>query len=197
MRRVLLLIVFIAFSLSACIGSIDNSKIELVDTDSTYPIVIMDDQYGTILFSKGRYNYFVYGKNKEVIEKGESVTLPEIILLDDNILKFSLQTGTGKSTQWGFYYDIERGVKSNIFTCVYDESGGKVVYGLKNKIVVRDIFDNSPSGYCCEFSSFSPPLSDMIEPILDATFVSGGNEIEVIYFSGEDFNEKTQRFMIQ
>lgn len=196
MRRMFLLTLLISILFSACAGNTNNSQAKFADADSTRPIVIMDNQYGTILFSEGQYNYTVYGKNQKVIEQGTSTKSPEITLLDNNILKFSLQTGTGKSTQWGFYYDIHNDIKSDTMTCVYDEYENKVAYGEKNKIVIRDIFDNSPAGYYFEISSFSPPLSDIVEPILNATFLRDGDEIEVIYFSGDDSNEITQRFSI-
>lgn len=180
--KLLVCTLLIALLFSAC--SVNKNSIE------TH--VVMDTSYGEIKFSNGKYQYTVYGNNKEIIEQGESMRLPNITFINDTLLKFSLQTGTGLSTQWGFYYDTEQGVKSTILTCIYDEFGGNVAYGDDGKIIVRNIFDVNKYYYEVLLSSL--PLSDMTEPIFDAKFIDEGKKIKVSYYSGVDFSEKMQEF---
>lgn len=155
--------------------------------------VLLQTDYAEILQQDGQYIYMVYGRDGEVIEHGESTRPPEITM-DGQILTFSLQTGTGMSTQWGFFYDYANGVKSEAFTCIYDVQNGRVAYGGGQSVVVQDIFD--PGAYRQTFSDFSPPLADITEPILSAAFTSDGTGLNILYFSGEDLHEETQRVVL-
>lgn len=155
--------------------------------------VLLQTDYAEILQQDGQYIYTVYGRGGEVIAHGESTRPPEITM-DGQLLTFSLQTGTGASTQWGFFYDYANGVKSETFTCIYDVQGSRVAYGNGQSVVVQDIFDQD--AYQKTFSEFSPPLAEAAEPILSAAFTQDGTGLNILYLSGEDLHEETQRFVL-
>lgn len=155
--------------------------------------VLLQTDYAEILTQDGQYIYTVCGSSGEVIEHGDSTRPPEITM-DGQLLTFSLQTGTGASTRWGFFYDFANGVKSEPFTYIYDVQGSLVAYGDGQSVVVQDIFD--PAAYRQTFSDFSPPLADIAEPVLSAAFTEDGAGLKVLYASGEDLHEETQRFSL-
>ena len=135
----------------------------------------------------------VFDKNRNIIEQGTATRPPQITVLDNSLLKFSLQTGTGLSTQWGFYYNINTNQKSQKFICVYDEYNNKVAYGLQKKIVIQNIFDTREYQ---EISDFVEPLSDIAEPIIGAEFIDGGKKLVVHYYTKDEL-ETAQTFSVQ
>lgn len=191
-KQLVLYILLIVTLFSAC--SVNRNPMETDVDRSMSANIIMNASYGQIRFFNGKYQYVVYGKNKEIVEQGESTRLPDITFVNDSLLKFSLQTGTGLSTQWGFYYDFEKGEKSAIFTCIYDNFKENVVYGDYDKIIIRNIFDVNEYYYEIPLSLL--PLSDMVEPIININFVDEGKRIKVLYYSGKDFSEETKEFIL-
>lgn len=191
MRKYLLTgLILCLCALCAC-GTADEPTVS--GQESGQARILLHTDYAEILAQDGQYIYTVYGSGGETVEHGESTRPPEITL-DRQLLTFSLQTGTGASTQCGFFYDYVNGVKSETFTCVHDVQGGRVAYGDGQSVVVQDIFD--PDAYRQTFSDFSPPLADIAEPILSAAFTQDGAELDVLYASGEDLHEETQRFLL-
>lgn len=147
---------------------------------------VYEDKYYRVYVENSEYYYCIYDETGEVVDSGStSSRLPHISLIDDHTVKFTLQTGTGLGTQWGYYYNAERDVRSRIFMCIYDEYGGKTVYGDVERIIVRDIFDKTK--YYREISSFKNPLSDSVEPIINANFINNGRSVKVIYLTGKDY----------
>ena len=71
---------------------------------------------------------------------------------------YTMQAGTGISTQWGFFYDPKRDILSLNFNSIFDVYGDLVAYRSDiYEITVRNIFDKS--AYHRTFSSFSEPLA--------------------------------------
>ena len=58
----------------------------------------------------------------------------------------------------------------------------------------EDIFDQD--AYQKTFSEFSPPLAEVGEPVLSAAFTQDGTGLNILYLSGEDLHEETQRFVL-
>lgn len=69
-----------------------------------------------------------------------------------------------------------------------------MAYREKNKIIVRDIFDET---ICYkEIASFGYQLSESAEPFTDVKFINNGESLEVTYLTGDDYNEVTEIFEI-
>ena len=83
-------------------------------------------------------------------------------------------------------------MKRHLFYGISDQRDGKVVYIDVDRVVVRDIFNQSK--YYCEFSKFNNPLSDVAEPIVNATFLGSGNQIQITYLTGAEYMEVTEVF---
>jgi hypothetical protein len=65
-------------------------------------------------------------------------------MVNDYIIKISVQTGTGAETAWSIYYNLKADSLSRTFYGVYDEYNELVAYVDYTdswKVVVRNIFD--------------------------------------------------------
>ncbi len=134
------------------------------------------------------YTYLIYDKNGNVVKKESGLSKePYLSVTDNNLVKFTLQSGTGIGTLNGYYYDVDNNRFSDVITGILDESNGMVACGDWQKVTVRDIFDKD--GYCLEIAEFENPLSSVSEsisdPIISAVFSDDGKSITVTYYSGE------------
>lgn len=180
--------------LCACTAQTQKSVPNEVDVTSEVrvPQVIADEDYYRITETDGGFQYIVYDNNRNVLAHGISTRPPEICFISASVLRFSLQTGTGRSTQWGFYYDIATDRKSQTFQEVFDEYGGKIAYGEKGGVAVQSIFDAADRQV---FADFNPPLSTDPDAVLSAAFSQDGKQLLVRYFA-PDGSEHTQRFTV-
>ncbi len=153
--------------------------------------VIEETNYFKITQYDAMYYCYIYNKNHGLVKKdGPFNKIPEIVLTEDELVRLTLQAGTGIETQWGYFYDINRNKISEIFQSIYDQSNQKVAYGGLDKVVVQDIFDRSK--YYREFSSFTSPFSEVTMPILDVKFIKGGTSIEISYLTGANYEIVTE-----
>ena len=117
---------------------------------------------------------------------------PRVAVVDDSLIRFTLQAGTGTGTQWGYYYNTNDGSFSAVFQCIFDQFDGLVAYACADRIVVRDIFDKK--GYYQEFDDFRYPFSETAERFTDVCFAEKDMSIEISYLSGVDYQIVTERF---
>ena len=142
------------------------------------------------------YYYFIYDKNQNVVKSdGPLNRSPHLSMIDEHTVKFTLQAGTGLSTQWGFYYDVEQDMFSDTFYSIFDQLDGRMAYREKDRIIVRDIFDKEK--YYYEIDLFSNPLSKAAEPFVSVEFINGEDSIEVTYLSGDGYKKVTQIFELE
>ena len=168
-----------------------KAKTEIKEGSSENNVISEGENY-EITYGNWQYAYRIFDNNKNTVDEGESSREPKIIEVNENLIRFTLQTGTGLGTQWGYYYDCENDKKSETFTCIYDQTYDKVAHGTRNGVIVRDIFDKSK--YCLEIKSFTEPLSDIAEPIVDAKFIDEGKSVKVTYLTGSDYKETSEIF---
>lgn len=198
----LILVLFFSVLSNGCSFSeniSDNSNIsyELIENDEIIKNAenykIDKNQYFEIIYADMMYYYFLYDKNHNVVKSdGPLIREPHISMVDEYLVKFTLQSGTGLSTQWGFYYDVENDIFSETFYSIFGQSDGKMIYREKEKVIVRDIFDKGR--YYQEFSEFSNPLSETTEPFVNVEFINNGESIEVTYLTGDDYRKVTEIF---
>ncbi len=164
-------------------------------TTGLYEKVVSETPYYKIVYSDFMYSYYIYNETGETVKAdGPLSRQPQIQLVDEKLIKFTVQTGTGIGTQWGYFYDLNKDRFSQNFPCIFDQFNEKVVYGTSNKIVIRDIFDVEK--YYQEIISFEHPLSDSADPIKHVSFKEDGNCIEVVYLTGSDYKAITERIIL-
>lgn len=155
--------------------------------------IIDENEYYKIIESDYLYYYEIYGENNNIVKSdGPFNRLPKISLPEENLIKLTVQAGTGISTQWGYYYDIKRDCFSRIFYSIFDEYNGRMIHRDREKIIVRDIFDKTK--YYYEIDAYTNPLSQSSEPFRKVQFVNNGESIEITYLTGDDYHEVTEVF---
>ena len=146
---------------------------------------IEETRYYRIIYADSMYYCYIFSKDGEVVKSEGPLNRQPRVSIVDNLVKFTLQAGTGLGTQWGFFYDIKSDVFSQTFQCIYDQCDSKVAYGGMDKIIIRDIFDESQ--YYREIESFNEPFSESVEPIISVKFINDGDSVEVEYLTGENY----------
>ncbi len=165
-------------------GSIKNiSRYELWDTylithsmitqqpDKTYSYEITD--------YKGRILDYEYNLTRE----------PKRQKVSTDIVGISVQMGTGLSTNFATYFDLENSKISETFHYVLAAKDGYVVCAdYRNGahiIIVQDIFDKEQYYKEYKLENVSPVTADFV---VDGYFNTKGN-INITYLSGEDYTE--------
>ena len=179
---------------------LDENKTQTAHTqaedqiDTSDPL-LKDCDYYNILQSDSLYYCYFYDRNHNVVKtEGPLTKSPHVEFVDESLVRFTLQAGTGIGTQWGYFYDIEEGAFSDTFQSIYDQADGKVVYTEGKYVIVRNIFDED--AYCKVFSDFSQPFSEVVEPFVEIRFAEDGSYIEITYLSGPDYSEITEIFQL-
>ena len=146
--------------------------------------------------TEGLYYYALFDKTGNIVKSESNLTRqPKIICIENNVVRITIQAGTGIETQWGFYYDQENNTISAIYQCIFDEKNGIVAHATMDKIIVESIFKNDDF-YYKEINTFQKPFSDVAFPFVDAEFSENGNIIYVSYHSGSDYEETTEAFTL-
>jgi len=184
---------------SACIHSSDSLTASLLSGESCQnklcisiedfakAKMIEENKYYKIVYSDNMYYYCIINKDSDVVKSEGPFNKQPRISIVDGLVKVTLQAGTGLGTQWGFFYDTNDNVFSQIFQCIYDQCDGKVAVGGMNKVIVRDIFDESQ--YYKGITSFNESFSEMVEPITGVRFLNDGKSIEVLYLAGDNYQK--------
>jgi len=161
------------------VGEIDNA--ETIEETEYFKIIRADFLY---------YCYIYDGNHNKVKSEGPFNKQPHILMVNDHLLRFTLQAGTGIGTQWGYFYDIKENFISQVLQSIYDQCDDKVAYGNVKKVIVSSIFNKTK--YYYEISTFKEPLSEVAEPITNVEFVDDGARVKVSYLTGADFQEVTE-----
>lgn len=150
--------------------------------------IIEEGEYYQITRSNDLFYYRIFNQAHDIVKSDGPVSRqPHIDLVSDDLLRFTVQSGTGIATQWGFFYHIKRNEFSPIFHCIYDQSDVAVAYRENSSIIIQDIFGE----HRFEISSFQKPLAELADPILSVEFIEDGTKIQVNYLSGRNLLEIT------
>lgn len=151
--------------------------------------------YYEIIQSDLLYYCYFYDYNRNIVRtEGPLTKIPHVEFVDESVVRFTLQAGTGIGTQWGYFYDTQSGVFSDTFQSIYDQADGKVVYTEGKHVIVRNIFDEA--AYCKVFSVFGQPFSEVVDPFVEICFAEDGSYVEITYLSGSDYIEITETFQL-
>ena len=173
--------------------NIADGYISLSNKDIENAEIIEETKYYKILYLNSMFYYYIFDESHDVVKSdGPLIKQPRISMVNKHLVKFTLQTGTGLGTQWGYYYDTQTDIISQVFNSIYDQLNDKVAYGGSKKVIIRDIFSNTK--YYQEIINFKYPLSEMAEPIKSVKFIDNANKIEVSYFTGTDYQEAKEVF---
>jgi len=210
-KRRMFVFVFLCFVLLLSSCSRSSKKVEVTSTPEITPsnrlVISNNDELGTVRVVEETqyykvirdgffYYYYIYNKNHEVVKSdGPNNKQPKFSMVNYNLVKYTIQAGTGIGTLWGYYYDVENNMFSEVFECIYDQYDNKVAYGTLGKVIVRDIFDVNE--FYQEISTFRDPFAKSYMPIQNATFNEDGSTIKVFYLTGSDFKQVEEIFEVK
>ena len=154
---------------------------------------VAENEHYKVVYLDFMYYYYIFDENHNIVKSDGLLNRhPRILMVSDDLVRFTLQAGTGNGTKWGYYYDTKKNMFSNVFYSIFDQCNGKVAYGGLNKVVIRDIFDETK--YFLEITSFKEPFSYSAEPITNVEFTDGGSNVKVSYLTGENYQEISESF---
>lgn len=172
---------------SATIGTEANNPTNVIIRTNIYEITE----------TNSRFNYSLFDNAGNVVKSESNLTTPpEIIHTENDVIRITMQAGTGTGTQWGFYYNQKNNTISGTFQCIFDEKNGIVVHATTDKIIIESIFKNGDI-YYKEIDNFQKPFSKVAFPFVGAEFSENGHEISVSYYSGPDYEEATEIFTLE
>ncbi len=173
MKKILIIILILitVLVLSGCNGNYDiNQLYEITDNGNfTYDYVIKD-RHDNILIS-----------DKNVSRK------PKVKVINEDLLSISVQTGTGISTRWTIYCDVNSGNVSDTYYSVLGEYEENVVFvnydNGRYSVIIQDIFNKEE--YLKEV--VLEDASETVDPIVD--YVKFDDKIKIMYLKGNNFLE--------
>ena len=156
------------------------------------------DLYSLTKNEDNTYSYSFADLNGNVLfEKENMVREPKINMVSVNVYELITQTGTGLSTNWAVYCDVENSKVSEIFYYVLATQGEYVVCADykdgKPFIIIQNIFNKSVYYKTYELENVSPVAADFA---LGCEFDSD-NKVTITYLTGEDYTETKLTIDIQ
>lgn len=132
------------------------------------------------------YSYKIFAKNGDVLFSDDrSPREPHIEQVSADTFSVTIQSGTGRATNWAVFCDVENGRTSNTYQYVLGAQGSYVFYvefaDGSHRLVVQDIFDSNAyyKTYTLENSGA------FADPACELTFDGEGKAI-VTYLSGTE-----------
>ena len=143
--------------------------------------------------TKNKDNTYSYSladlKGNILFEKENVVREPKINAVSTNVYELITQTGTGLSTNWAVYCDVEKGMTSEVFQYVLMAQGDYVIYAnyenSKHSVIVQNIFDKSYYYKKHILANCSPIAGDVV---IKAESKGEGSAV-VTYLTGNDYKE--------
>ena len=134
------------------------------------------------------YDYVIKDKDDNVLISDKGILRqPKVNIIDEEVLSISVQTGTGISTRWTIYCDVNGGVVSNTYYYVLGEYAENVVFvnyeNGRHSVIIQDIFNRGK--YLKEV--VLDDVSETVDPVID--FVKFDDKIKIVYLKGNNFSK--------
>ena len=148
------------------------------------------DLYTVVHNEDNTYSYTFTDLNGTVLfEEEKAAREPRINQITATVYELKTQSGTGLSTNWAVYCDVENSKVSEIFYYVLGAQGNYVVSANyedgKHFITVQNIFDKSAYYKTYELENVSPVAADFA---LGCEF-ENESKATITYLVGEDYDE--------
>ena len=165
------------------IGSYNKQQEKIIEKEKYYSVYLGSDD---------QYYYNIYDDSSNIIHSDCTFAKPaEITMLTDDIVRISLQAGTGRDTRWSYYYHVKMDSFSRVFYNVLSDKDNMLVYvDDRNTLIVRDIFNRQL--FLKRISNLSHKVADLEEPFLSAKFSDDFKSLTVTYLTGDDNEQITE-----
>ncbi len=149
----------------------------------------IDQLYKIAENGNSTYDYVIKDKNNNVLIKGKDISKePKVNILNEDLLSISVQTGTGISTKWTIYCNVNSGKVSDAYYSVLGEVDEKVVFVKYDNgnhcVVIRDVFNKEE--YFKEV--VLEDTSKTTDPVVDFVKIDA-NKFKIVFLKGEDHTE--------
>jgi len=143
------------------------------------------------------YSYEITDYKGKILDCEDNLTRePKRQKVSSDVIGISVQTGTGLSTNYAKYYDLENSKISETFYYVLAAKDDYVVRADyrdgEHYIVVQDIFDKEQYYQEYTLENVSPVAADFV---VDGYFNTKGN-VNITYLSGDDYTETNYTIVI-
>ena len=144
------------------------------------------------------YSYKFYDLNNNILFQKENIFRePKINQINATVYELKTQTGTGLSTNWAVYCDVDTSKVSETFNYVLGVQDDYVVCADyeegKHFITIQNIFDKAVYYKTYKLENISPVAADFA---LGCEFDSD-NKVTITYLTGEDYTESKLTIDIQ
>ena len=186
MKKYLLLFVC---CLLICLVSCNHNNANVTNSITT-------NEHFSITKTGNQFYCEIYNNSGETITVfGPTYKQPDVSIINNYIVKYSTQAGTGKSTQSTVYCNTTNGVCSQIFYGVFDETNTMVAYlGGINQIKIQNIFDEHQ---LIILNDFDKELSPVIEPFISVAFSNDEKNLIIKYLTGPNFVVEEKIFNLE
>ena len=156
----------------------------------------IDELYKVTYNNDFTYDYVIKDRSNNVLLSDKNVSRqPEITVITKDLLRISVQTGTGISTCWTVYCDVTNGKTSEPYYSVLGEEGENVVYVNYNSgtysVVVQSMFNQEQLR-----EAILVDASKVADPVV--SFEKTGNgKAKLIYLKGETWEETSVTIDLQ
>lgn len=173
----------------------ERKKIMVAPTSSVSPTIVeakkisvqIEEFYSIVKNEDETYTVKLFDESKKVVDETTVPNEPYVNKLENDIIQVIIYYGSPFYTT--YFYDT----KANLISQAYDTpvliDKGKVVLVQNKKLIVSDIFDKT-----LYFKEVERNFSETIPPssaIISAQFINS-NELQLEYYEGKDFTEKTE-----
>ena len=162
--------------------------IESAETQSTQPTVAAPGERYRLTKEGFMTVFQLFDSKGNLIMEEKYPKEPEIIEVNENIIRFTYQAGTGLSTQWGYFYDYAQDRRSETFMWILDQTESNVILGDPDGIEIRSIFDDS---YYEKVTDFKRPIAVATDGILSAMFISD-DVVVATYLEADSYDRITE-----
>ena len=136
-----------------------------------------------------RNEYVIQDKNRNILD-ADCISREPSIFYIDGIVHLWVQTGTGHLTRWTYFYDVETGEKSPVYSGQTDFYKNVVISVRHSGVYFYDMFTGEELYVINEFEK---PLLDGMENVESAYFTEDGTQVIVEYLN-TDCHTETQIF---
>lgn len=188
----ILILVSLCFSIVGCTNEPgDKEYKDIINKPEDKEYNDITDLYTVTKNDDNTYSYSFSDLDGKILFENDDVREPKINQITDTVYELITQSGTGLSTNWAVYCDVNNSKTSEIYYYVLTAKKNYVICGdSKNGehfIVVQEIFGTDGDTYCKEYKleNVSPVSADFV---IDCKFDANGNAI-VTYLTGDDYTE--------
>ena len=140
------------------------------------------------------YIYRIYNNNVLVEEEYVARKEPTCLYLTDSLIHVTVQAGTGRSTNWGFFYDYTTNKRSETFKHILGYTESLVATGRADRVIIQSIFDDS---YYLEIADFEQPVAQIAaDAMQDVDFSEDMTTVTVTYIVEGSYDRATQTYSL-